>query len=127
MEGLIKKKLNALAQIARIDGHFADSEKEVLYEIAKKYEKDDKELMEIIENPEPIGDFEDISEFHKLEFMYVAIKVMRADGLIYDSEVDFCKMLAKKMKIDPTVVDIYSTVADLNFDSFIQETRKYLQ
>ena len=127
MEGLIKKKLNALAQIARIDGHFADSEKEVLYEIARKYGKNDEELQHIIDNPTPIDDLNDLSEFHKLEFMYIAIKVMRADGLIYESEVEFCKNLAKKMDLDTGVVDEYSTVEDLNFENFLEDARKYLK
>ena len=126
MEGLIKKKLNALAQIARIDGHFADSEKEVLYEIAKKYGKNDEELQHIIDNPTPLDDMTDLSEFHKLEFMYIAIKIMRADGLIYDSEVEFCKNLARKMNLNTDVVDDYSTVEELNFEAFMEEAKKYL-
>ncbi|MDH5397003.1 MAG: TerB family tellurite resistance protein [Cyclobacteriaceae bacterium] len=126
MEGLIKKKLNALAHIAKIDGHFADSEKDVLYDIARKYGKEDHELLAIIENPEPVGEFHELTEYHKLEFMYVAIKIMRADGLIYDSEVEFCKNLARKMGFNPDIVDEYSTVEDLNFELFQVEGKAYL-
>ena len=126
MEGLIKKKLNALAQIARIDGQFADAEKQVLSEIAAQYGKEDSELKEIIDNPKPIEDIEDISEYHKLEFMFVAIKIMRADGLIHESEVEFCKMLALKMRLEPSIVDDFSTVEHFNFDEFMENGKKYV-
>lgn len=126
MEGLIKEKLNALAKIAKIDGNFAASEQALLKEIAKSFGQNDIELQTIIDNPEPIGDFKDLSEYHKLEFMFIAIKIMRADELIYDSEIEFCKTLAMNMNIDSKIVDEYATVLEFNFEEFLKKGKKYI-
>ena len=129
MEPLIKKTLNVLAQIAVADGHLDETEKEVLYEIARehgKMEVDDDVLNDIILNPLQIEDYRDMSEYDKLEFMYVAIRVMRADGLIHDSEVKFCKDLADQLSLKQAIVDDFSTTEDFSFDSFMKAGKKYI-
>ncbi len=128
MEPLIKKTLNVLAQIAHADGQLDESEKEVLYEIAKEHGKmdiDDDVLNEILLNPRQIEDFRNYSEYDKLELMFVAIRVMRADGLIHDSEVEFCKNLAMDLSLNPKVVDDFSTIDEFNFDNFMKDSHKY--
>lgn len=129
MEPLIKKTLNVLAQIAMADGHLDESEKEVLYEIARehgKMEVDDDVLNEIILNPMQIEDYRNLNEYDKLEFMFIAIRVMRADGLIHDSEVDFCKELADKLGLKQSIVDKFSIIDDYNFDDFMKDGKNYI-
>ena len=127
MEGLVKKKLNMLAHLAKIDGHFADAEREVLYEIAREYGKKDEEIIEIVNKPEPDNDFSALSEYHKLEFIFIAIRIMKADGVIHDNEVDYCKGLAKKMGFDPKVIDDFAHSENIHFDDFLVQGKKYFK
>lgn len=126
MEDHIKEKLNALAMVAKADGHFAETEKELLREIASGYGKNDKELQEIIDNPQPIGNMDDLSEHQRLEFIFIAIKIMRADEIIHDSEVNFCKSLASKLNINEKIVDEYATVLNFDFTEFLKKGKKYI-
>ncbi len=127
MEGLTRDKINALAQIAAIDGEVAEEEKEVIYKIAEEHGYSRENVNYIFENPEPIGDFSDLTEDERLEFMFISLDVMQADDLIYNSEVEFCKTLATKLKIDPSVVDVYGTRADIDLENFMEVARRYLK
>ena len=126
MDEVIRKKINILVHLAKIDGDFADTEKEVLYDISRKIGRKDHEIDDIINHPEPVGDMGKLSDYHRLEFMYLAIKLIRADGLIQDSEVEYCNSLADKLGIDHKVVDDYATRLELNFDDFLENAKKYL-
>lgn len=126
MDEVIRKKLNILVHLAKIDGDFAHTEKEVLYEISRKIGKKDHEIDDILNHPEPVNDLGKLSEYHRLEFMYLAIKLIRADGLIQDSEVEYCKSLADKLGIDQNIVDEFSTRMELNFDVYLEEGKKFL-
>ena len=127
MKGLTRDKLNALARIAAVDGHVADEEKEVINKIASEHGFSAQDVDFILENPEPVENFDDLSEQERLEFMFIALNVMQADDLIFNSEVDFCKSLAEKLGIDPAVVDVYGTRTDISSEDFIAEAQRYVK
>ena len=63
----------------------------------------------------------------RLEFMFIGISVMQADDLIFNSEVDFCKSLAIRLRLDPTLVDVYATRTDIDKKEFMQNAKIYVK
>lgn len=127
MEGLTRNKLNALARIAAVDGEIAAEEIDIIYKIAEEHGYSRENVKYIIDNPEPLGDFEDLNEHDRLEFMFIALNVMQADDLIYQTEIKFCKALAEKLRIDPVVVDLFGTRSDLSIVEFNNQAKQYVQ
>ncbi len=89
MNGIIKKKLNLLVHLARIDGDFHKSEREMIIRLVGNSSAVD----EATTNP-----FADLDQLHdKEEILYLAIKLAQADGRVTDEEMNFCKTLASKL------------------------------
>ena len=127
MKALTRDKLNALAQIAAVDGFVADEEKDVIYKIAEEHGFSEENVNYILENPEPLGDFKDLSEDERLEFMFISLSVMQADDLVYNSEVSFCKTIADKLNIDTALVDVYATRTEMSLEDFMKEAKRYVK
>lgn len=128
MKALTQNKLNALIQMAAADGHIAEEEKAIIYKIAEEsgFTKQDVDLI-IEKYPEPLGNFDHLDKEERLEFLYIAMAVMQADDLIFNSEIDFCKSLAIRLHIDPAIVDVYATRSDITQEEFISKAQRYVK
>ena len=54
MDIVTKKKLNILIQLAEADKHFAKTEREMIFKIAKDRQFPEEDVESLIRNPEPI-------------------------------------------------------------------------
>ena len=82
--------------MAMVDGHFDDSEFDLLKKLAQKYDISEDEITNIRDNPSDI-EFEipeDDSE--KFEQFYELIQMMMADNKIYEEEMNLCIIFGRK-------------------------------
>lgn len=105
MDIITRKQLNILIQLANSDKHFSNLEREKIYEIARQKKFSQKDVKELILNPEPIGTFGALSDDQKFEYLYTAIDLMLIDQKIFDSEMKFCRDVAHKLGFKVDVVD----------------------
>ena len=94
--GHIRSHMKNLLEIAMVDGHFDDSEFDLLKKLAQKYDISEDELTSIRDNPSDI-EFEipeDDSE--KFEQFYELIQMMMADNKIYEEEMNLCIIFGRK-------------------------------
>jgi len=104
MNIISRKQLDVLIQLANSDHQFAEIEKKLIQKIAKELEVSRDELRDIMDNPEPIGSLGALSANKKFEYIYQAIKIMKADGKVLPSEMLFCQDLAIKLGYRKDVV-----------------------
>jgi hypothetical protein len=102
MNGLIKKKLNLLVHLARIDGDFHQTEKELILKLAG----DEAAYKEAVATVTKTVDVDGIGD--KEEIMYLALKLIQADSVITVEELKFCKSLASKLGFNEAIVDEYA-------------------
>ena len=105
MDKSTMRKLNLLVHLAIIDGDFHKSEKTLIHEflIEKGFDSDDFNFLKTSnENLEDLHLIDD-----KLEIMYLAIKLIQADGIIDPRELEFCRKLALKLGFDPSKIDFF--------------------
>ena len=105
MDIVTKKQLNILIQLAEADKHFAKTEREIIFKIAKDRNFPEQDVAHLIRNPEPIETLGALSQDQKFEYLMACIDLMFADQKIFESEVIFCKSIAIKLGFKKNVVD----------------------
>lgn len=121
MNLLDKKQLNLLVHLARVDGKFENSERELLLSFVKMKGLDKKALR----NNEPI----DLSDFtqtpNKVELLHWALKVMHADKVIHPKEIVFCRKLAIKLGFREEIIEHFRFQALPEYDNFAKEAKQF--
>lgn len=107
MDIVTRKKLNLLIQLAESDKHFARSEREMIYRIARDRNFPEDEVNQLIKNPEPIGSLGALSPEQKLDYLLTSIELMLADQKIFDSELTFCRNVAIKLGFRKSIIDYF--------------------
>lgn len=106
MDKTLKRKLNILIHIAKVDGKFHKAERKLLNEIVIENKLDESEFNMLVENPEKL-EVENITD--KVEMMYLALKVINADNHLDEKEIEYCQELAKKLGFKPELVNQLAT------------------
>ena len=107
MDIVTKKQLNILIQLAEADKHFAKTEREMIFRIAKDRNFPEDTVNELIRNPEPIDTLGALSHEQKFEYLYSSIELVFADHNIFESEIIFCKNIAIKLGFKKGIIDYF--------------------
>ncbi len=99
------KKLNILIQLAEADKHFATSEREMIYQIARERKFPEETVADLIRNPQPIDTLGALSQEQKLDYLMAAISLIFVDQKVFESEVIFTRNIAIKLGFKKNVVD----------------------
>lgn len=123
MDDMIKRKLNILIYLAKIDGKFHKSEKALLMDFVKKLKMNPDEFKSLVENPEQLEP-EKVEE--KAELMFLALKLIKVDNDLDYREVEFCKDLALKFGFKLDMVEHFTSM-NLTKEYFDKEVDKWRQ
>ncbi len=105
MDIVTKKKLNILIQLAEADKHFAKSEREMIFKIAKFRQFPEDVVNALIRNPEPIDTLGALSIDQKFDYLISCIDLIFVDQKIFESELIFSRGIAIKLGFKKNVVD----------------------
>ena len=105
MDIVTKKKLNILIQLAEADKHFATSEREMIFRIAKDRQFSEDIVNALIRNPEPIGTLGALSIDQKFDYLISCIELIFVDQKIFESEIIFARGIAIKLGFKKNVID----------------------
>ncbi len=105
MDIVTKKKLNILIQLAEADKHFATSEREMIFRIAKDRQFSEDIVNTLIRNPEPIGTLGALSIDQKFDYLISCIELIFVDQKIFESEIIFARGIAIKLGFKKNVID----------------------
>lgn len=107
MDIVTRKQLNILIQLAEADKHFAKSERELIFRIAKERNFPEHLVTELIRKPEPIDTLGALSIDQKFEYLHTAIDLVFADQNLFESEILFCKSIAIKLGFKKGIIDYF--------------------
>ena len=105
MDIVTKKQLNILIQLAEADKHFATSEREMIFRIAKDRQFSEDIVSALIRNPEPIGTLGALSIEQKFDYLISCIELIFVDQKIFESEMIFARGIAIKLGFKKNVID----------------------
>jgi len=107
MDIVTRKQLNILIQLAEADKHFAKSERELIFRIAKERHLSEETVTELIKNPEPIESLGALSTDQKFEYLLSCIDLIFADHNVFESEIIFSKNIAIKLGFKKAIIDYF--------------------
>ena len=127
----IKSQLSTLIKLANIDGEFAGEEKTLIMMLGKANGMTEEEIMDLVDNPEPLPPLSTMSEEDRFEYLYNIVQLMKIDSQVYLSEIKYCEELAEKLGFKKTVISklssrIFSDPSiTSNRESLKREVKKY--
>jgi len=120
----MKSQLNLLIALASSDSKISEREAKVLKIIAKVNGVADAEFEEMLKRPASVGQINTFTESEKFEILYLMIQLMKADGHVFKSEIEFCEKVAEKLGYRKEVIKELS--AGIFSDPSITSNRKGL-
>lgn len=99
-----KRELSLMIQLAITDNRLAEKEERLIFNLGRSHGISDDEIRDLIKNPVPIGPIEALSDDEKFQYLYLVIQMMKVDGQIFKSEIEYCKSLAEKLGFKKGVV-----------------------
>lgn len=105
MDIVTKKQLNILIQLAEADKHFAKSEREMIFKIARERNFPEEAVTNLIKNPEPIDSLGALSNNQKFNYLKDCIELIFVDQRLFESELIFCRGIAIKLGFKKNAVD----------------------
>jgi uncharacterized tellurite resistance protein B-like protein len=111
-------KFRALIGIAQADGEFDGSEKEFIRHLADREGLTLKELKDQLQKADKTGiliknlDFDD-----KVDILVYIVKLMKIDGKVLISEVNFCEKVARTLGFNEKAIGFLSGILESNPDA----------
>ena len=100
----MKAQLNMLINLASSDTKVSEREAKVLRVIAKVNGVSEHEFEEMLKRPVSTEEMNAFSESQKFEILYLMIQLMKADGQVFKSEIEFCEKTAQKLGYKKEVI-----------------------
>ncbi|MFA0964177.1 TerB family tellurite resistance protein [Roseivirga sp. BDSF3-8] len=105
---MITTQLSALIQLAKVDNQLDDSELRRIMNIGKANGMAEQDVLHVIDHPESNFTPEYMTDDQRFECLYMVIQLMKVDGQVFKSEIEFCVSLAKKLGYKKDVVKVMS-------------------
>ena len=123
MNRMLSKKINLLLYLAKVDDHFAESEKSLLLTILRENGLEDSYLHE---HQQEIVDLEEIKDLPgKSELLFWALKLIHADHHLHPAEIFYCKVIAHQLGFKPEVIGFFSANPLTSLEEFEQQVKPY--
>jgi hypothetical protein len=119
MNAILKKKLNLLVHLARIDGDFHKSEREMIFNLVNDMQAIDA----VPRNADPFAGIEGSED--REEIFYLALKLVLADSKLTEDELKFCRTLATKLGFRDGAADRFAKTPLPDFAEFTKEVKHW--
>lgn len=100
----VEEQISILVHLSMADKFLAPEESELIHSIGERAGLSRDAVEVIMDNPKPIPNLKSLPSDEKFEYLYNVIQLMKADGKIYPSEIEFCERLAMALGYRPGVV-----------------------
>lgn len=121
----VHDQLSLLVRLSKVDNYIAEPETKMIHYLGKLHGLTEDEVETIIDNPRPIGDLMELHPDEKFEYLYNVVQLMKVDGKVFQSEIDFCEKVALKLGYKPGVIADLS--AYIYSDPNISTSKKFLR
>lgn len=119
-----RAELNVLISLALIDNVLHPKEAGLIRVIGRANDIPLEEIEQMIQNPEPVMDLHAMTEEEKFEHLFYLVQLMKADGRVLTTEIEFCESIAEKLNFKPGVIGALS--AHIYSDPGLQTDHAYL-
>jgi len=100
----MKSKLEILISLANSDSKISENEEKLIRIIARANNIEHQEVDRLLQQPTSGTSLGNYTEEEKFEALYLMIQLMKVDGQVFKSEIDFCEKIAEKLGYRKEVV-----------------------
>lgn len=100
----IVDQLSVLVHLAKVDKHVAASESQLIHYIGALNGLSKNQIENIIDYPNPVYDFESLTEDDRFDYLINIVQLMKIDGKVFTSEIEFCEKIALRLGYLPGVI-----------------------
>jgi hypothetical protein len=120
-----EEQISILVHLSMADGFLAHEESKLIHEIGWKKGLSKDAIENIIDNPLPVPNLQNLPQDDRFEYLHEVIQLMKIDRKIHQKEIQFCEKLAIALGYKPGVVADLS--AYIYSDPAISTKRSYLK
>lgn len=100
----VREHLSLLVRLSKVDNFIAEPEAKMIHYIGGLNGLEEDDIETIIDNPLPVAHLESLTPDVKFEYLYNIVQLMKVDGKIFQSEIDFCEKMAIQLGYKPGVI-----------------------
>ena len=100
----IKSQLSVLVHLSKVDKHIAAPEIKMIHYIGERNGISFEEIEAIIDNPGDMPSISNLDPEMKFDYLFNIVQLMKVDGKVFQSEIDFCEKVAMKLGYKPGVI-----------------------
>ena len=120
------KQLSLLVHLSRVDNHVAERETKMIHYLGELKGLSFDEIERLINDPGEIPDITNLKPEEKFDWLFNIVQLMKIDGKVFQSEIDFCERVAIKLGYKPGVIAnlsayIYSDPDIITKKSYLRE------
>ncbi|MCC9134917.1 TerB family tellurite resistance protein [Pontibacter silvestris] len=102
----LRSHITNLGALAKIDGHVDPTEMNYIISIGKKHGMKADEVRNLISNTSKSMPHLPTNDSERFDQIYDLVEMMLADGIVDESEMEFCINMASKLGFKETVVGV---------------------
>ena len=121
----VEDQISLLVHLSKADKFVATEESDLIHRIGKRNGLTPDQVENIIDHPKPIQSLKDLPPDEKFTYLFDIIQLMKVDGKIYQTEIEFCERIAIKLGYKPGVIADLS--AYIYSDPDINTSKAYLR
>ncbi|MEQ9300033.1 MAG: TerB family tellurite resistance protein [Cyclobacteriaceae bacterium] len=100
----VQDQVSILVHLSRADNVVAESEVELIHYLGERLKVPHDEIEDLISNPRPVPNLKNVPEDERFDYLYNIIQLMKIDGKVTQSEIQFCEKVAIRLGYLPGVV-----------------------
>lgn len=121
----VHEHLSVLVHLSKIDNFIAEPEEKLIHYIGHLHGMTKDDINKVIDNPMPVPNLYELRPETKFEYLFNIVQLMKVDGKVFQSEIDFCEKIALKLGYKPSVIADLS--AYIYSDPNISTSRDFLR
>lgn len=121
----VQEQLSVLVHLSKVDNFIAEPEAKLIHYIGNLNGMTADDIEKIIDNPLSIPNLYKLAPEEKFDYLFNIVQLMKVDGKVFQSEIDFCEKIALKLGYKAGVIADLS--AYIYSDPNISTNKNYLR
>ena len=114
---LVKAHLKNLVALSKVDNFIAKTERELIYKIGERNGLSEELVENIVEETSTSEAHIPLNDSERFDDLFDLVHLMLVDGIIHESEIDFCMVMAEKLGFKKAIVGVLVRKISMNIAS----------
>ena len=100
--------------LSKVDNFIAKTERELIYKIGERNGLSEESVEDIIEETSTSEAHIPLNDSERFDDLFDLVHLMLVDGIIHESEIDFCMVMAEKLGFKKAIVGVLVRKISMN-------------